>query len=226
MFAAEGFGQQQAPAFGTTNTSYQIINDTEFNPLYSSDSFFRGFSLNAIAGSGIFDAPIHLPDGALLTYAELDFCDSNTSGNHLGIAIWDLPAIGTSPPVDLQDLGSVSNVSQPCASVSADMSGLNYTVDNKNHRLFVGLLFNAFDSTNQITAVVIGYKLQVSPAPGSPSFNDVPISHPFFQYIEALKASGITGGCQASPPLYCPDNPVTRGQMAVFLAKALGLSFN
>jgi hypothetical protein len=63
----------------------------------------------------------------------------------------------------------------------------------------------------------------VSPAPGTATFNDVPTTHPFFQFIEALHASGITGGCQASPPLYCPDNPVTRGQMAVFLAKALGL---
>jgi hypothetical protein len=62
-------------------------------------------------------------------------------------------------------------------------------------------------------------------APATASFNDVPTNHPFFQYIEALKASGITGGCQASPPLYCPDNPLTRGQMAVFLAKALGLQF-
>jgi hypothetical protein len=65
--------------------------------------------------------------------------------------------------------------------------------------------------------------LQVSPAPPVPTFNDVPTTHQFFQFIEALHASGITGGCSVSPPLYCPDNPVTRGQMAVFLAKALGL---
>jgi S-layer homology domain len=65
--------------------------------------------------------------------------------------------------------------------------------------------------------------LAVSPAPPVATFNDVPTSHPFFQFIEALHAAGITGGCQASPPLYCPDNSVTRGQMAVFLAKALGL---
>jgi hypothetical protein len=63
----------------------------------------------------------------------------------------------------------------------------------------------------------------VSPAPGVATFNDVPTNHPFFQFIEALSASGITGGCQGNPPLYCPDNPVTRGQVAVFLAKALGL---
>ena len=67
------------------------------------------------------------------------------------------------------------------------------------------------------------WKRTVSPPPATASFNDVPTTHPLFQYIEALKASGITGGCQASPPLYCPDAPLTRGQMAVFLSKALGL---
>ena len=65
--------------------------------------------------------------------------------------------------------------------------------------------------------------LPVTSAPGTATFNDVPTSHPFFQFIEALYASGITAGCQAAPPLYCPDNPVTRGQMAAFIAKALGL---
>ena len=65
--------------------------------------------------------------------------------------------------------------------------------------------------------------LAVSPPPAQATFNDVPTTHPFFQFIEALYASGITAGCQASPPLYCPDATLTRGQMAVFLAKALGL---
>jgi len=49
-------------------------------------------------------------------------------------------------------------------------------------------------------------------------------SHLFYQYIEALAASGITAGCTAPPnPQYCPDAPLTRGQMAVFLARAFGL---
>jgi S-layer family protein len=65
--------------------------------------------------------------------------------------------------------------------------------------------------------------LPVSPAPATATFNDVPTTHPFFRYVEALYNSGITGGCSAAPPLYCPDNPVTRGQVAVFIAKALGL---
>lgn len=50
-----------------------------------------------------------------------------------------------------------------------------------------------------------------------------PANHQFFQFVEALADSGITAGCSAAPPLYCPDAPLTRGQMAAFLAKALGL---
>jgi hypothetical protein len=64
---------------------------------------------------------------------------------------------------------------------------------------------------------------RVSDAPAVATFGDVPTSHPFFQFIEALAASGITGGCGGGN--FCPDAPMTRGQMAAFLAKALGLHF-
>ncbi len=43
--------------------------------------------------------------------------------------------------------------------------------------------------------------------------------------IEAIAAAGVTAGC--NPPAndrYCPDDPVTRGQMAAFLVRALALS--
>lgn len=42
-------------------------------------------------------------------------------------------------------------------------------------------------------------------------------------YIEAIASDGITAGC--NPPAndrYCPDDAVTRGQMAAFLVRALG----
>ena len=69
--------------------------------------------------------------------------------------------------------------------------------------------------------VEIWWKRSISPAPFTATFTDVPPVDPGFQYIEALVASGITGGCGGG--MYCPDNPVTRRQMAIFLAKALGL---
>ena len=54
-------------------------------------------------------------------------------------------------------------------------------------------------------------------------FGDVACPSLFADWIEQLAAEGVTAGCQASPPLYCPSNPVTRAQMAVFLTKTFGL---
>jgi hypothetical protein len=51
-------------------------------------------------------------------------------------------------------------------------------------------------------------------------FGDVPCTGgPFDPWIEELAALGITGGCGGGN--YCPGNPVTRGQMAIFLLKTL-----
>jgi hypothetical protein len=55
-------------------------------------------------------------------------------------------------------------------------------------------------------------------------FIDVPSDHLFYDEIEWLAAADITRGC--NPPVndrYCPDNNVTRGQMAAFLVRALDL---
>ncbi|MPZ71373.1 MAG: hypothetical protein GEU71_17895, partial [Actinobacteria bacterium] len=46
----------------------------------------------------------------------------------------------------------------------------------------------------------------------------------FEQDIQSLAAAGITRGC--NPPTndrFCPDEPVTRGQMAAFLTRGLEL---
>jgi hypothetical protein len=51
-------------------------------------------------------------------------------------------------------------------------------------------------------------------------FADVPVGHPFCGFIERLAEDGITGGCTESN--FCPDDPVTRGQMAAFIEAALG----
>ena len=56
------------------------------------------------------------------------------------------------------------------------------------------------------------------PPPCSGVFPDVPCSSPFAPWIEALAAAGITSGCGNGN--FCPQNPVRRDQMAVFLLKA------
>ena len=49
------------------------------------------------------------------------------------------------------------------------------------------------------------------------SFPDVPTTQQFYKFIENLFHNGITGGCGGGN--YCPNNSVTRAQMAVFLLK-------
>ena len=65
-----------------------------------------------------------------------------------------------------------------------------------------------------------------APPAAGPVFDDVPTEHFARQSIEALAANGVTAGCSVTPPLYCPESPVTREQMAIFLLKAKeGASF-
>ena len=52
-------------------------------------------------------------------------------------------------------------------------------------------------------------------------FNDVPLGHPYYEFIGKLAARGVTLGCGGGN--YCPTALVTRGQMAVFLVRAFGL---
>ncbi|HLK68427.1 MAG TPA: S-layer homology domain-containing protein [Bryobacteraceae bacterium] len=53
--------------------------------------------------------------------------------------------------------------------------------------------------------------------PATPYFADVAPNHPYFPWIQKMKQLGITSGCTATT--YCPDDPVTRGQMAVFIMR-------
>lgn len=48
-------------------------------------------------------------------------------------------------------------------------------------------------------------------------FQDVPPSSPYYPFIQKLAQLGITTGCSANPPLYCPDQPLTRAEAAVFI---------
>ncbi len=52
----------------------------------------------------------------------------------------------------------------------------------------------------------------------APYFADVPSSHPEFPWVQKMRDLGITAGCGTN--IYCPNDAVTRGQMAVFIVRA------
>jgi hypothetical protein len=178
-----------------------------------------------------FSAPVVLPDGAAIT----QICLYSTNGKDGSTIQLQLEAVklgGSGAPVGV--------VAIPGASVTATYANgydsvctapFSYTfhdyadVDGDQeaervaHRLSAA--FTPLDGSLGLGGVRIVWHRQISPPPAAPSFGDVPAANPFFQHIEALAASGITGGCGGGN--YCPNASLTRGQMAVFLSKALGL---
>jgi outer membrane protein assembly factor BamB len=67
----------------------------------------------------------------------------------------------------------------------------------------------------------MAYPGSANPAPATGTvFADVPVSYPLANWVEALYAAGITGGCAPNPLRFCPDDDVTRGTAAVFLLRA------
>ncbi len=81
---------------------------------------------------------------------------------------------------------------------------------------------NGFATLQVVPGLVAGSFLELeAPEPMGVEFADVPSDHPFGEEIAWLGGAGITRGC--NPPVndrFCPDNPVTRGQMAAFLHRA------
>ncbi|HET9531618.1 MAG TPA: RHS repeat-associated core domain-containing protein [Blastocatellia bacterium] len=62
------------------------------------------------------------------------------------------------------------------------------------------------------------------PIPAQQRFDDVPPSNPFYAFIEEMAIRRITLGCTVDS--YCPEDPVTRGQMAAFLIRAFDNEIN
>jgi len=217
-----------APAlrtYGTTAKTFVSLSPWHFVPTDSTVEF-RGPNNTAMgemvnmATFGTLRGPLHLPEGALVTEMQAVFCDTST-GAHFESQLVIQPRLAPKTSV----LGPSSGDAEAPGCVDRTVVfDTPVQVDNGNNVYTVRIFLTATDTTIQFASLRVGYHLQVS-APGAQVFDDVPPTHLFFQFIQALAAAGITGGCSASPPLYCPDGLLTRGQMAVFLSRALGLHF-
>lgn len=232
VFSLSASAQDARPrpkAYGTSQDSIYHVPITDFIPREGSwitkdDAFANTLSryTSNCSNTCLYAIP-RLPNGALLTGIEAYFCNTNPDHNHLlGIQLYKTIYDGT----DDQFLGAAvySATSNGCGEfVSADLTSLNYQVNYFDNQLYLRAYIADMDGSQAIAGVNLYYRLQVSPAPLTADFGDVPTDHPYFQFIEALSGSGITAGCGNGD--YCPDRPITRGEMAVFLAKALGLQW-
>ena len=206
--------------YGTSALTWVTLNPWDFHPINSATTYAYAtsptFGIYKTAGIG-FEAGLQLPEGAVVSVIELAACDTNVTVN-LSVLFEAILKTGAASGVP----GTASTTGSGGCQVVTSAPFTPWTVNNDTTYYTVEVTFNGpNDSSLVLNSVRVGYKLQVSPDPAGATFADVPVGHPFHRFVEALYASGITGGCGGGN--FCPDAPVTRGQMAVFLAGALGL---
>jgi hypothetical protein len=217
--------QASAPEYGTSSQIIQKVSITNFR---SVDSMYS-LAINITGGVGFYQnigggntwwAQVMLPAGAVVNKVELDGCDSSATGIlYFGMAT--ATAGGTSAENVTPD-GNTGLAAAPGCGFWSVTPFSTIVINNLTTNYWLFLNFSGPNTSSlRVAGIRVYYTLEVSPAPGVATFGDVPTTHPFFKFVEALYASGITAGCGSGN--FCPDTPLTRGQMAVFLSAALGL---
>jgi len=127
-----------------------------------------------------------------------------------GLVFEDVPCTGGPYDPWIEELASLQ-ITGGCQSVPVALYCPGNTV---NRQQMAAFLLKAHLGSDHVPPACTGMV-----------FDDVPCTGGIFDpWIEELASLGVTGGCQSVPvPLYCPTNPNTRGQMAVFLVKAFSL---
>jgi S-layer homology domain len=204
-------------SFGTSDYTVTVVSAAAFFPEFHLYGYATSGSLGRFGDVNAayqFLAGLDLPGGAVI-----DFVGLNSTT--------DTDAVLTAGLYNRHKDGTVDTIVNVPSTVHGwdtnfNAAPLGYVWNGQTGNSLILNIAQASNPNPQFFGFVeIWWKRSVSPAPATASFTDVPTDHQFFQFIEALKASGITGGC--GPAIYCPDAPVTRGQMATFIAKALGL---
>jgi hypothetical protein len=202
--------------FGTQDYTVKVLSATHFWPSYEVSAHLSAYCGDpSVCENGWhWYTTLDLPAGAVIDFIGVN--TSTTVNGAMGFTLHFRDHLGGTAPL--------ASFSFPAHGFATDYAGpLGILIPANIDRVFVLDVEQApgLEDHQFFGYVEIWWRRIVSDPPPTPTFGDVPASHPFYQFIEALAKSGITGGCGGGT--FCPDNPLTRGQMAVFLAKALGL---
>lgn len=228
-------------AFGLGSGASIYVDPSQFQPIRGPDGVFCGFDLTGTGGyysnecdngtsSGTYYAPFQLPEGARITNVYVHFFDNDAAGAfthqmYRGETTWNgggtPSATSVSPVLASTDSADYQMVqSNPSSTVVYD----TYDQTTQRHSSYYLRVNMSHSNTVRYRGTWILYSRQIAPAPATASFTDVPTTHPFFNEVQQLVKSGVTFGCGGGN--YCPDAAVTRGQMAAFLSRALGLHWD
>ena len=212
--------------YGTSQTTMVQIPASQCSPV-GGTTVVVGASgyVYATGGSGNLDCAFNLPAGARIESLRMVVHDDDDNGSVFAtlLVCSSFDADTSCPGTGI--LSSSGTAAAPqTGPITLDLHAQNIVVDKANNLYFVRVLLGDNGTGNRFREVDVSYRLQIStPPPGTQTFTDVPPTDPYYKAIEALAASGITGGCGHGH--FCPGGTVTRAEIAAFFARALGLQF-
>ena len=229
-----------------TNTTYNLTVIAA-NGCVSTNSASTTVTVNVTPSTPVITAPISVPVGASGASASvpnhigatwtwtLSGGGVITAGQGSRQIVFDAAPPGTTMLCTV--LENASGCISPEASTNIQVDFLDVPPANPFHDFIVKVARNGvtagcgggnYCGLNPITRAQMAVFLLKSkygsthlpPMCSGSVFGDVPCTGgPFDSWIEELAGLGITGGCGGGN--YCPSNPVTRAQMAIFLLKTV-----
>ena len=200
--------------FGTASWAVTFIPASEFVQRGSGTFLYSGGGyIYATGGTTAWWAPVHIPNGVDIYAVRLYFYDGSGSN-------WQWFLTRYTGSNTTQDLGNASSSGSP--GFTSGTFDPVHIVDNR-FGYVVNAFQGAFGNTMRLRGARISWLRFIS-AGGAQIFDDVD-GGPFYSAINNMARAGITQGCPSPPGLnnYCPNQAVTRGQMAAFIARSLGL---
>jgi len=188
----------------------------DFVPNGNGPYYFHGaYRYRASGSAATTVAPVRLPSGAHLYRAQLFYYD-NSSMYYATATLYRYQYNNTSTLLD-----SCSGSTSATPGYTACIMYPNVTIQNGDSVYQLRVQLTGVTSHLRFMGVRLYWKRQIRTGLSHP-FTDIGHLPQLWQdSIAALRASGITSGTTATT--YSPDANVTRGQMAVFFARALGL---
>jgi hypothetical protein len=218
-------GEAAGQAYGT-DTQTLVVAAPEFvgreggAPVLAYDSFFY-FNSPGSATPRDYFAPVHLPAGAVVTAIQCWVNDASAAND----VTFSFERVHHDVLTDLPGIFVIGGFWGSAAALGYQHPGspvLNHTIEyTDGNRRNVYYLHAELTDDTSFQQCRVSWHRTITPAPGSPTFGDVPTDYLYFRAIEALADSGITSGCGEGN--FCPNQNVTRGEIAAFFARALGL---
>jgi hypothetical protein len=142
------------------------------------------------------------------------------------------PGIDGTTSADIGTWWSFTARNQTFADVPVDHSLWEYIEAFYNAGITTGCGFDPliFCPSNSVTRASMAvfllrakYGAGYAPPAATHTFADLPVAGKEWQeaWVDQFYLEGITTGCGTGPLIYCPEDPVTRAAMAVFILRTL-----